>query len=65
MEKYKESNRKKGYVISKGCVKCGVCKVVCPKHCISKGTPYVIHQDRCTRCGLCVKRCRRKLIYLE
>ncbi|MBS5798503.1 MAG: 4Fe-4S binding protein [Candidatus Niameybacter stercoravium] len=36
--------------------------MVCPKHCISRGKPYVIQQERCIKCGLCVTRCWRKVI---
>ncbi|MEG0014197.1 MAG: 4Fe-4S binding protein [Cellulosilyticaceae bacterium] len=61
----KISDFQKDYIIDKQCTGCGACKVVCPKHCISKGAPYIIHQDRCIRCGLCVKRCWRRVINLK
>lgn len=52
------------YQIMEGCVACGACKAICPKHCISKGKPYVIRQNQCIGCGLCVGRCWRKMICL-
>nr|WP_307989599.1 4Fe-4S binding protein [uncultured Niameybacter sp.] len=55
----------KVYVIDDQCNGCGACKVVCPKHCISKGQPYRINQASCIKCGRCTMRCRRKLIKLE
>ncbi|MGL6173696.1 MAG: 4Fe-4S binding protein [Cellulosilyticaceae bacterium] len=53
---------KKKYKILEGCVACGACKIVCPTHCISKGKPYKINEERCIGCGLCVKRCWRRVI---
>ncbi len=53
---------KKQYIITEGCVACGACKTICPKHCISKGNPYVIDKKQCIGCGLCVSRCWRQVI---
>ncbi len=44
------------------CSSCGMCKNICPKHCISwtrqKGMFYpTIDQDLCVSCGLCSKIC--------
>lgn len=50
------------HVILEGCVGCGACKTVCPKHCISKGKPYTIDSKKCIGCGACTKRCWRGLI---
>lgn len=64
-EKMKENQTKSfkfKYVISDQCNTCGACKVVCPTHCISKGSPYVINEKLCIRCGKCVQRCWRKFI---
>ncbi|WP_157864128.1 DUF362 domain-containing protein [Cellulosilyticum lentocellum] len=58
----KKENQQISYVIDKACIACGACKVVCPKHCISKGLPHVINQEQCIRCGKCVTRCWRNLI---
>jgi len=55
---------KKQYRINHECVGCGACKTICPKHCISKGQPYVIKQSACIGCGLCVTRCWRNVIEL-
>lgn len=55
---------RKRYVITKECVACGACKTICPKHCISKGQPFIIKQDQCIGCGLCVSRCWRNVIKL-
>ncbi|MGL4346177.1 MAG: 4Fe-4S binding protein [Cellulosilyticaceae bacterium] len=50
------------YKIDTSCVGCGACKVVCPTHCISKGSPYYIREEACIGCGHCLTRCWRKLI---
>ena len=60
-----KEDKRLGYVIDKACIACGACKVICPKHCIHKGSPYVINQAQCIRCGKCVARCWRNLIRKE
>lgn len=60
-----KDKEKEHYYIGDGCTGCGACKTICPKNCISKGRPYTINQKQCIKCGLCVKRCWRKLILKE
>lgn len=56
---------KKKYKILEECVGCGACKTICPKHCISKGNPFTIQEDKCIGCGLCTTRCWRKCIVVD
>lgn len=53
------------YEIQEQCNSCGACKVVCPKHCISKGRPYKIKEEICIGCGRCTTRCWRGLIKIK
>ncbi len=48
---------KKGFYITDGCIRCGVCKENCPQTCIREGEPYQISQENCLHCGLCYERC--------
>ena len=36
---------------------CGKCMRGCPQQCITKGKPFVIHQEHCLHCGLCFENC--------
>ncbi|MGI6055412.1 MAG: 4Fe-4S binding protein [Bilifractor sp.] len=48
---------KKGFRITDGCIGCGKCMRNCPQQCITKGKPFVIHQEHCLHCGLCYENC--------
>ena len=49
--------RKKGFLITDACIGCGKCMRGCPQQCITKGTPFLIHQENCLHCGLCFENC--------
>ena len=49
--------REKGFLITDVCIGCGKCMRGCPQQCISKGTPFRIHQEHCLHCGLCFENC--------
>ncbi|WP_317302590.1 4Fe-4S binding protein [Acidaminococcus timonensis] len=52
-----EPARQKGFLITDACIGCGKCKCSCPQQCITKGTPFLIHQENCLHCGLCFEIC--------
>jgi uncharacterized pyridoxamine 5'-phosphate oxidase family protein/NAD-dependent dihydropyrimidine dehydrogenase PreA subunit len=59
-ERYSLRNKvitEKGFVISDGCIQCGMCKSVCPQRCIEEGVPYLIVQEHCLHCGNCYEHC--------
>ncbi|MCH4038962.1 MAG: 4Fe-4S binding protein [Lachnospiraceae bacterium] len=47
----------KGFLITDACIGCGKCMRGCPQQCITKGTPFLIHQENCLHCGLCFENC--------
>lgn len=51
-----------GFFITSDCSSCGVCKAVCPQHCIRAGVPYQIEQAHCLHCGYCVEQCPQQAI---
>lgn len=48
---------KVGYSINKFCTSCGICKDVCPEHCITNEKGYVINGSSCIECGSCYEKC--------
>ena len=51
------SLREKGFRVTDACIGCGKCMRNCPQQCITKGTPFLIHQEHCLHCGLCYENC--------
>ena len=51
------SLREKDFRITDACIGCGKCMRNCPQQCITKGTPFLIHQEHCLHCGLCYENC--------
>ena len=49
--------REKGFLITDVCIGCGKCMRACPQQCITKGIPFLIHQEHCLHCGLCFENC--------
>ncbi len=47
----------KGFRITDACIGCGKCMRNCPQQCITKETPFLIHQEHCLHCGLCYENC--------
>lgn len=52
-----ERVQEKGFLITDGCIGCGLCVQNCPQQCIEEGTPYMIRQEHCLHCGLCAENC--------
>ena len=52
-----ERVHEKGFLITDGCIGCGLCAQNCPQQCIEEGTPYMIRQEHCLHCGLCAENC--------
>jgi NAD-dependent dihydropyrimidine dehydrogenase PreA subunit len=48
------------HILPGKCSGCRECLDVCPENCIAggEGLIHVIDNDRCTRCGLCIKACK-------
>lgn len=52
-----------GYEITKKCIGCKACKMVCPQDCIDfMTTPAVIRQKNCLHCGNCLSVCSQKAV---
>ncbi|MBN2038488.1 MAG: NADH-quinone oxidoreductase subunit NuoF [Spirochaetes bacterium] len=51
-------------IITDKCVKCGVCKRVCPVSAISgdRDSGFLIDQSKCIKCGLCREKCKFEAI---
>ncbi len=49
--------KQKGFRITDACIGCGKCMRGCPQQCITKGAPFLIHQEHCLHCGLCFENC--------
>lgn len=49
------------------CKSCGLCARKCPVNTIkgSKGEPFEIIQDNCTKCGTCMEVCRFGAVFVE
>ena len=48
------------------CKKCSLCARVCPTNAITGVVgkePYVIHADKCIKCGTCIASCKFGAIY--
>lgn len=52
-----ERVQEKAFLITDGCIGCGLCAQNCPQQCIEEGTPYMIRQEHCLHCGLCAENC--------
>ena len=52
---------------NKGCCSCLHCYAACPHEAISgeKGKPYVIDIKKCTKCGICMDKCKFEAIVLS
>jgi Na+-translocating ferredoxin:NAD+ oxidoreductase subunit B len=51
------------YQISRGCVGCRCCIVVCPVHAIEfDNTGIRINEETCIGCGRCVEECQPEAI---
>lgn len=50
--------------VQNGCVACGVCMHVCPRHAIhvQNGIKAVVNNALCVGCGLCEKHCPAGII---
>ncbi len=53
------------YIIGEKCIGCGHCAEICSQKCITKGLPYVIHQEHCMHCAICVDKCPQNAITLR
>ncbi len=51
-------------IVTEKCVKCGVCKRVCPVSAISgdRESGFLIDQSKCIKCGLCYEKCKFEAI---
>ena len=52
----------KAIIDSEKCVKCGVCKSVCPHDAIIEGEAYSVKKERCLGCTQCAKQCPNNAI---
>lgn len=52
------------YIISDKCNGCGYCAEICSQKCITNGLPYVIQQEHCMHCAICVDNCPKNAIML-
>ena len=52
----------KAIIDSEKCVKCGVCKSVCPHDAIIEGEAYNVKKERCLGCTQCAKQCPNNAI---
>jgi len=60
-------NLLKYVVIPEKCIGCTVCAKVCPVNCISGEVkkPHEIDQSVCTKCGICMEKCKFNAIIKE
>lgn len=59
------SNNFRGKIkyIKENCIKCGICKKVCPlKDCIMTDKTFTINYAQCIFCGNCVEYCTKKAL---
>lgn len=48
-----------GFSITGDCIRCGLCREICPQKCIRD---FVIDQTHCLHCGLCYEKCPAKAV---
>lgn len=54
------------YKVNEDCIKCGICKQVCPAGCISLNNDKVVYDMKnCQTCMACIHNCPKKAIQLN
>ena len=54
---------REGFLITKACNGCKVCRGVCPQNCIDfTATPATIQQEHCLHCGNCMEVCPQNAV---
>ena len=58
-----KQEKTRGYEITKKCIGCKACRIVCPQNCINFTViPAVIKQKNCLHCGNCFTVCPQKAV---